>query len=261
MRATARGWLLLLFGVLLFTALPAARADRERTGPDSFLPYRVYTVNDLAAQVESDAVVRQRLAKHFHVPEAELVSYLRSNLKVVEFSSSGWRPVYGVTRTGRIYRGRDYFHQGGKVFGLADGTPVIKYACGNPLITKLPPLAPRKVARAPQVPEMSVHAPEEYALVVGLPLAPQFEIPGPVPFEAPHEYPTAAEIPLAGAFAVAPTPVSPSPGPPPLWPLGFVPFLHHHHGPPPPPIPEPSSLLLLGSGLAVIGGLIWRRRR
>jgi hypothetical protein len=217
-------------------------------------------VDDLVAQVEADSVARQRLAKHFHVSQAELVSYLRSNVKVISFSSSGWKPIYGVTDTGRIYRSRDYFHQGGKVFGVADGTPVMKYACGNPLITELPPVARRKIARAPEVPEMPVHAPEEYALVVGLPLVPRVEIPGPVPFEVPQEYSTVAEIPVAGTFAVAPTLVSARAAPP-LWPLAFIPFLHHHHGPPPPCIPEPGTLLLLGSGLAVIGGLMWRRRR
>ena len=264
MTATRRGCLPLL-GVLLLTALPAARAAQERTGPDSFLRHRVYTVNALVAEVESDATARQRLAKHFHMSQAELVSYLRSNLKVVTFSESGWRPVYGVTSTGRIYRARDYFHRGGKVFGLADGTPVLKYACGNPLIPKLPAAAPEKVSRAPERLEIPTHAPEEYALVVGLPVAPTFEIPGAAPFEVPKEYPMVAAIPAAEAFTVPVATAVTRAAPVPLWPLGFgfIPFLEHHHNRPPvpPPIPEPASMLLLGSGAALLAALRLRRRR
>ena len=249
MRATGLRCLLLLCA-LLVTSVPAARAERERTGPDSFLPYRAYTVEDLVAQVKSDSVVRQRLAKHFHVSQAELAGYLQKNLKVITFSSSGWKPVYGVTSTGRIYQARDYFREGGKVFGLADGTPVMKYACGNPLITELPRIAPKEVAAAPEV---VVQTPEEYALVMDVPQAPQTEIPEAVTLEAPQE----AAVAVAEQFEVSPSVASKKSLP--LWPLVFIPFLDGDDDHP--PVPEPGSLVLLGSGLAVIGGIIWRRRR
>jgi len=254
---------------LLTVALPASGAAKERTGPDSFLPWRAYTVDDLVAQVENDDVVRQRLAKHFHLSQAELVSYLRDNVKVVTFSESGWKPVYGADRTGRVYRARDYFHRGGKVFGTADGKPVLKYACGNPLVTTLPP-APRKkpvpVAR-PRV-EMRqplTQAPQPYSEVVETPIAPTVEVPTPIPVQSPEEYVLVAAAPVAAVIEVPPAAlVTSPPGGVPLWPLaaGFIPFLDHHHGQPPPPVvPEPTSLLLLATGLVLVGGVLLRRRR
>jgi len=246
-------------------AVRPAGAERERTGPDSFLRWRAYTVEDLVAQVQSDPVVRQRLARHFRVSQADLVTYLRANLRVITFDSSGWRTVYGVARDGRIYKARDYFHKGGKVFGLANGTPVLKYACGNPLITKLPAvgkplvLVPRRAAPPP-----ASQAPQEFALVVPTPAAPVVETPAPIPFETPQEtttaVPTAArvQVPTAQFLPAAPAAVAP-------WPigLGFLPFLEHEHEVTPPTrvIPEPGSILLLAGGLAALAALARLQRR
>jgi hypothetical protein len=243
-------------------ALPVSGAAKERTGPDSFLPYRAYTVDDLVAQVRNDDIVRQRLAKHFHVSQAELVAYLRDNIKVVTFSSSGWKPVYGVDRTGRIYRARDYFYRGGKVFGLSDGTPLLKYACGNPLVTTLPPRKkPVPVAR----PRVELRPPQPYSEVVETPVAPTVEVPAPIPVQSPEENILVAALPVAPIIEVAPTVVGSRAAALPLWPLagGIIPFLHHHEQPHPTPpvIPEPTSLLLFATGLVVVGGMLIRRRR
>jgi len=252
MRALLVVWLVVAVSCLV--AIPAGAAGRERTGPDSFLPYRSYSVDDLVAQVQNDSVVRQRLAKHFHVSQAELVTYLRDNVRVVTFSDSGWKPVYGVTRTGRIYRVRDYFHEGGKVFGLADGTPVLKYACGNPLITKLPPAkkpVPKPQPRA-EIPPV-IAAPPQYTEVVEVPAAPVVEAPAPE-VSAPEENILIAQAPVAPRYEVLPTIPSSS-----FLPLLFPLFLADDGGPP--VVPEPSSLVLLAGGLAAVAGVLRRRRR
>jgi len=247
-----RGWLLAVTLILL--SVPAGAAGRHRTGPDSFLTWRAYTVEDLVKQVEGDSVIRQRLAKHFHVSQAGLASYLRKHLRVITFSESGWRPVYGVNSIGRIYRARDYFHKGAKVFGLADGTPLLKYACGNPLVTELPGQA--QVAARP--PQTRMHSPQEFVLVVALPVAPVIEIPTASPFTTPDERPGVADLPAAPTIAV-PTAVMAASGGLALLPL--VGLLGVEGGGTPPVVPEPSDLMLLAAGLAMLGGLALCRRR
>jgi hypothetical protein len=255
MRAFMRTWLLLALGTCVL-AMPTFAAGKERTGPDSFLPYRAYTVEDLVSQVQNDSIVRQRLAKHFHVSQAELVTYLRDNIKVVTFSDSGWKPVYGVTRIGRIYKARDYFHEGGKVFGLADGTPMLKYACGNPLVTQLPPVEKKVVMVPKPAPKVEVPpvtaAPPQYSEVVETPVAPIPE--APVEVQSPEERVLIAQAPAAPRFEVLPTTVSRSL---PVWPL--LPLFFGGGGPP--VIPEPSSVVLLAGGLAALAGILRRRRR
>jgi hypothetical protein len=247
---TRHGYLRGLIAVALVAGvLPACAAkapQQHRTGPDSFLPWRAYSVSFLVDQVQSDPVVRARLARHFHVAEAELANYFRDNLREVTISESGWRPVYGVTRTGMIYRSRDYFHKGAKAFGLADGTPILKFACGNPLVTQLPPVAHKKIVGAPPTvrpvivrvqpqveitPELTLvsQSPEEMALLPDLPLAQMLAVPPAVAAKHRHF------IPLF------------------WWPSSDG---DHDHA-----VPEPATLILLGGGLVALGAKVRLRRR
>jgi hypothetical protein len=240
---------MLLLGLLLL-ALPASGGQNEPTGPDSFLQWRAYTVEALMEQVDSDPVLRKRLAKHFHVPEAELAVYLRENLKVVTFETSGWRTVYGVTKTGRIYKTRGYFKKGAKAFGLADGTPLLKYACGNPLIETLPPVERKKKA---------VEAPPFMA-----PEQPAIELPEVItpPTQAPEEFVLSREIPIYDPVTVPdPVTIVEKSRRLPLWPLVGLAFTGGGGGDGPPitPIPEPSSLLLFGAGLPLLVRRLLRR--
>lgn len=243
MRRVAPAALVAAFVLALFAA-PGRTAQARSTGPDSFLPYRAESVEDLVAQVESNEVVRKRFAKHFHMSEAELVQYFRTQLRVVEITQSGTRPVYGVTRIGRIYRTRGQFRKGAKAFGLPDGTPILKFSCANPLVASLPPVKRKEVVEVPPVPvelprevheivipPPPLHEPEEVALLVDLPQAPYFQVP--IEVERERRLPfwlLAALIPRGGDGN------------------GHV-------------IPEPSSLILFGTGLAALGSRFLRRRR
>jgi hypothetical protein len=238
-----------IIGVTM-AVLPAVAASREGCGPDSFLQYRARSVDDFLADFDRDPVLRQRLAKHFHVSEAELSSYLHKNLRVVTIQESGWVTVYGVNRNGRIYKARDYLHQGTKAFGLPDGTPIMKLACANPLITELPPV--KQVVRVKPIPPVAeiVEKPP-----VTIPVESR-------PVQAPQEFALLTEAPRAPVVVPAlAQPIPPSQVTP-WWLPVFV--LPHFGGEDEhiitPVIPEPSSLLCLALGTVAIGGWASRRR-
>lgn len=250
MRSTG-AWrrIVLLGGMLALVSITPCLAKsvsgRRNTGPDSFLTRKVYTTKEFLAEYQQDPVLRQRLAKHFHMPEAQLTQYFREELREVTFQRSGWLGTYGVNQNGRIYPVRTYVRKGTKALGLADGTPLFKLPCGNPFRPVLPriqpPMGPRPglapVEPLPAIPPVgpvsiepgALQSPEEYVLGQEIPLAPVFEVP--VTTEGSH-------------FFI-----------PPLW----FPHGGGGEGPPPPPVPEPASLLLLGIGTALLGSGLARR--
>ncbi len=237
-----RGLLLAaVLGLSLALAGPALAKPRAACGPDSFLKHKAYTTQEFMEAYNNDAVLRKRLAKHFHMPEAQLTKYLRSELREVAFQNSGWMGTYGVRQDGKIYPVRTYVRKGTKALGLADGTPLFKLPCGNPFRPALPPVEPPQRPRAGLAP------------VEPLPAIPPV---GPVTVEpaslqSPEEYVLGEEIPQAPIFQV---PVSTEGS-------HFIPFwLPHSGGGGGTTTPEPASVLLVAAGLAVVGGLARRRR-
>jgi hypothetical protein len=66
--------------------------------------------------------------------------------------------VWCASKTGRLYVVHQHFQAGTRVFALRNGTPVMKWACGNPLVTMLPmpPVTKTPIARKPQLPTDNV---------------------------------------------------------------------------------------------------------
>jgi hypothetical protein len=233
-----------------------AATKRQPTGRDAFLRYRVQTVEELVAQIQADPVVRARLAKHFHVGQAELVAYLRDNLVVQTVPESGYYTVYGVTeKTGRIYPTRQYFRKNQKVFALRDGSPLLKWECGNPIATRLPKVAP------PPPPPLQPAPP------------PSAMGPGPVE-EAPAA--EAMETTLPGPEVTPVTSLPPSPveervAAAPRERTNVLPILvgsgaallltvNEDHGCQP-VVPEPATIALIAFGLLVLALIVWWQRR
>lgn len=247
-------WTLAIGALVLLLApmaAPAAAAGAP-TPPDSFLWTRVSSPEQFIRQVEENPTIRARFAKHFHVSQAELVSYLRDNLVVVTIQASGRYPVYGVTRTGRIYKSSSYFKQGYRAYGLRNGTVLFKWACGNPMVTQLPK---EQVAALTQVePEKPapLAPPVEEATVMPAPDTPQMVV------AMAHEwgYPAVAQTPGGPVYQASALAQSSRRFP--AWLLGAPLLIPHDHDE---PVPEPGSLLLLGAGLSALLGASLRRRR
>ncbi len=131
---------------LALAATPAQAASRSHrsaerrrvTPPDSYLQYRVYTVDQLIQQVSENPKVRRRFAQHFNIPEDRVISYMKANLVESYVPKTERYTVYCARPSGKFYPIRQTFKQGTKVFALKNGEPVMKWLCGNPLTKFLP---------------------------------------------------------------------------------------------------------------------------
>jgi hypothetical protein len=253
----------LLAAALLYR--PAAAASR-RSVHDAFLHVAVGSVPQLARRAETDAAFRARLARHFGVSEDSLAPYIRANLVVSRLPAARVMTTYGVTSGGRIYPVRQRLRRGTRVFATRQGDPVLKFACANPLATRLPhprvrvkPLRmPTFPPPAPVLPPPDV-VPAESVMVATLPtgtLAP----------------PELAPPSLIGPIATVPlVPVITTVSRPFLWwlPVGVGASLVSIGSggggitPPPRGVPEASSgwLLLLGVPAAAGAARTHRRPR
>lgn len=119
--------------------------------PASFINYHVDTVHQLSQQIAYDAVVRGRLARHFHLAGPAMVTYVQKNLVLSYLKSAGTYHVACVTPSGREYFVTQRLPKGTPVFALSStGQPILKRACGNPLVSSLPAAVPKHLSQTAQ---------------------------------------------------------------------------------------------------------------
>lgn len=127
-----------------FAAMPALAAGHPRVyasvPPASFLNYHVSTVPELSQEVTLDPAVRARLANHFHISEAQITEYVRRNLVLTHLKKGGLYRVACVGRDGREFWINSHLPTGTAIFASrVTGHPILKLACGNPMVSSLPP--------------------------------------------------------------------------------------------------------------------------
>ncbi len=124
---------------------------------ESFLNYHAANVSELSQEVTVDPQVRSRLAKHFHITPTQMQTYIRRNLVLRHLSQAGRYRVACVRRDGSEYYIEQRLPTGTPVFASrATGQPILKLACGNPMVSSLPatvfpnkPLVAAKLASTP----------------------------------------------------------------------------------------------------------------
>ena len=134
----------LLFSLAVLGGLPAMTLAGPRTitlPPDSFINQHVASMSQMSQQVTLDPVVRRRLARHFHTSGPAVVHYIQSNLILKRTTTAQRYQVYCISRTGREYTINSRLPVGTPVFVMrATGKPILKLACGNPMVAQLPPV-------------------------------------------------------------------------------------------------------------------------
>jgi hypothetical protein len=118
----------------LVSALPAFAGAQSSTPPDSFLKYQATSVKDLIDEVRSDNVIALHYSEQFGVSQAELPEYFRTKLRVGIASESSDYTCYCVRPNGYIYPTKHHLTRGDRVFTSPDGTPLLEWGTGDPLV-------------------------------------------------------------------------------------------------------------------------------
>lgn len=178
-----------LFLSAMISGLPlSASASPQSVPADSFIGRHVSTVAELHQQISLDPVVRRRLARHFHTSAPAVTRYIQNNLVLKKLSHAGRYEVYCISPTGREYTINQHLAAGTPVFVMrSTGLPVLKLACGNPMVAALPPVTTKVAA---------YHSPELAGMPApgAAPIAPAIESNGPV-VVAMNDTPAVAVMP------------------------------------------------------------------
>jgi len=132
------------FSVAVLVGLPLAALAAPGPvllPPDSFIDQHVGSMSQMDQQVTLDPIVRRRLARHFHTSGPAVVRYIQKNLVLKKTTTASRYQVYCISRTGREYTINSRLPAGTPVFVMrSTGKPILKLACGNPMVANLPPV-------------------------------------------------------------------------------------------------------------------------
>jgi hypothetical protein len=259
------GALFFFSAVCSVTTSHAASVASKRPPLDSFLNQRVDSVDELVAQVNSNSRVREHYAKVFNIPGSSVVSYFRKNLVESYVSSPKSYSVWCVSKNGRYYRVNQTLHAGIRVLALRDGTPVLKWACGNPLTSVLPSAVTvrHSVAKRPDVPAEMVMGYTSTIANEGADAPLTYSV---VSTPVENSYSTSSFM-VAGATELLASPSVGGASPLSFLPLGLLgrnsysssslKFTSHNT----PATPEPASYLALLLGVSGIAVLVIKKRQ
>lgn len=252
-----------LLSVAFAAGALTAPAPKPRPAPAlSFLKQNSYSLDAVINQIRNDRQLLLRYANHFHISPEAVLPYFRENLVESYVAETKRYPVWMKRADGSTFWRYQTFRKGERVLALKNGEPVLKWACGNPLLTELPKIEKRKVVRRTKQVAPTVQNRARYYTVE-------------TPFEAP-ETPQPPETPAPQLLAALPADfVAPAsrmtevitrqPLPRVINPLPAVavlPFILENPPKTPdiPQIPEPGTVALALIGTSGVGLYALRRR-
>lgn len=195
--------------------------------PFSLVPGGVYDSTELSTSANADPVVR----RHYRDVRIEGLWTARTSRPMLAYVSFRKGDSVGWTKKKvKIPKGE---------LVLTDGTNLIRARCGN-RIRQLPPPLDNTTTVLEDPPEM----------VFETPAPPIIEIPES---PRPQLVEVASKVPLP--------PVGPGPSGPPIVPVVLPPYHPGNPGQPLAPVPEPGTIMLMLTGMGMLGGAAWRRRR
>jgi|GEM_PF-3352881 len=191
-------------------AVLSAGADtlHIKTSPDSFMKEQYTTKAELMTGLRDHPAILKAMAECFGTNPDALYRYVEKNVSLGRLAKSGMYPVWGLRAHRKVYLLHRHFKKGEPVWMLADGTPILRWRCANPMATSLPAMTASETAPPPP-PEPVVTPPPPKPPE---PVAPPVEPPAP-PVVAPPPPPVAPP-----AVVTPPPPPPPSPPTPPVAP-------------------------------------------
>jgi hypothetical protein len=248
---------------LLAAALVATCAfGFARSEPNSFLSKSAWTHDALMTQVKTDAKVMSRFTRHFGMSRAEVIDTL-GRLRAGTLRQDGVYLVYNCNDNEEIRAKVIYYKKGMKVWEDANGTPILKMSCANPMVRGTddqlavlqPEVNPSDNLRPVSVVDDGAPVGEVETDIVAVEPDSSAQVLG----AAAVAIPAIGSSAVAGAAAFNPLVLAPLAG------LGLVRTGGGGDNPtppvappPPPPVPEPATMLLLG---AAAGAMALRRAK
>jgi len=230
------------------TARAKSAPVRRAAPPLSYLNENSYSLNAVINQIRGNRKLLLRYANHFHIPPEQVIPYFRQNLVESYIPKTGRYQVWMKRPDGSTYSRYQTFHAGERVLALKNGQPVLKWACGNPLITQLPTIEKRKVVERTKQVLPNIQKRTRYYNVE-------------TPFETPTKLaalPPVYDAPSSAMSHLVTREVVPSASR--RFPAAaLLPFMFHNP-PDVPKIPEPATVTLALVGAAG-AGLFARKRK
>ncbi len=252
--------------LVLLTTTAYARPDRN-----AFLNRRVSNIGQLIKQIETDKSVADRYMRHYALTKPELIGYL-SSLHSMHLAKATSFTIYSIPPNGAVRMHVATLKKGELMFANSSNNPVLIAKCGNPVgLGPATASVPNEIMGIPgNVPQDTLHALDVDQDVPADSLMASNISPPAAPQQDDHSGDVVpVNPPTAGVTGITPPPKIPIEPPSsfalPAGPGGFFSALmglgaiaaisiNQNHGGNT-AVPEPSSLLVVGLGVAAFAGL------